>query len=42
MLSKTEGVIKNEQSRDLGNIGHTRHRTRTNITGNNNKEKLKR
>ena len=30
MLEKTEGVIKNEQSRDtdnIDNIGHTRHRT---------------
>ena len=24
------GVIKNEQSRDTGNIGYTRHRTKTN------------
>jgi hypothetical protein len=24
-LEKTEGVIKNEQSRDTGSIGHTRH-----------------
>ena len=30
MLEKTEGVIKNVQSRDTDNIGHTRHRgTRT-------------
>jgi hypothetical protein len=27
MLEKTEGAIKNEQSRDTDNIGHTRHRT---------------
>ena len=27
MLEKTEGVIKNVQSRDTNNIGHTRHRT---------------
>ena len=29
-LEKTEGVIKNEQSRDTGNIGYTRHMTKTN------------
>jgi hypothetical protein len=27
---KTEGVIKNEESRDTDNIGYTRHRTKTN------------
>jgi len=27
MLEKPEGAIKNRQSRDTGNIGHTRHRT---------------
>ena len=27
MSEKTEGIIKNEQSRDIGNIWHTRHRT---------------
>ena len=27
MLEKTEGAIKNGQSRETGNIGHTRHRT---------------
>jgi hypothetical protein len=26
MLEKTEGTIKNGQSRDTGNVGHTRHR----------------
>jgi hypothetical protein len=26
-LEKTEGAIKNVQSRDTDNIGHTRHRT---------------
>jgi hypothetical protein len=26
MLEKTEGAIKNEESRDTDNIGHTRHR----------------
>ena len=29
-LEKTEGTIKNLQSRDTGNIGYTRHRTKTN------------
>jgi len=29
---KTEGPIRNGQSRDTGNIGHTRHRTKTNKT----------
>jgi hypothetical protein len=28
-LEKTEGAIKNEQSRVTGNIGYTRHRTKT-------------
>jgi hypothetical protein len=27
-LEKTKGAIKNGQSRDSGNIGHTRHRTK--------------
>jgi hypothetical protein len=27
MLEKTEGAIKNEESRDTDSIGHTRHRT---------------
>ena len=27
-------AIKNEQSKDIGNIGHTRHRTKTNKTKN--------
>ena len=31
-LEKTEGAIKNGQSRDTGNIGYTRHRTKTNKT----------
>jgi hypothetical protein len=34
MLEKTAGAIKNGQSRDNGNIGHTRHRTNTNKTQN--------
>jgi hypothetical protein len=29
-IEKTEGVIKNEQSRDTGNIEYTRHMTKTN------------
>ena len=28
-LKKSEGAIKNEQSRETGNIGHTTHRTKT-------------
>jgi hypothetical protein len=28
----TEGAIKNGQSRDTGNIGHTRHKMKTNKT----------
>ena len=28
-LEKTKGAIKNGQSRDTGNIGHTRHKTMT-------------
>ena len=31
-LKKSEGAIKNEQSRETGNIGHTRHMTKTNNT----------
>jgi hypothetical protein len=27
MLEKTEREIKNGQSRETGNVGHTRHRT---------------
>jgi hypothetical protein len=30
-----QGAIKNEHSRDTGNIGHTRHRTKTNKTRGN-------
>ena len=29
-----QGATKNGQSRDTGNIGHTRHRTKTNKTKN--------
>ena len=32
MLEKTEGAIKDTKSRDTGNIGYTRHRTKTNKT----------
>ena len=28
-VRKTEGAIKNEQSREIGNIWYTRHKTRT-------------
>jgi len=27
-LQKTEGAIKNRQSRETGNIGYTRHKTK--------------
>jgi len=40
-LEKTEGAIKNEQSRDTGNIGHTRHRTKANKTKKNTNKKAK-
>jgi hypothetical protein len=32
MLMKIEGAIKNGQSRETGNNGHTGHRTKTNKT----------
>jgi hypothetical protein len=32
MLEKTEGVIKNGQSRETGNIGHIGHKAKTNTT----------
>jgi len=32
MLEKTEVAIKNWQSRETGNIGYTRHKTKTNKT----------
>ena len=35
-LEKIECVIKNGQFRDFGNIGHTRHRTKTNTTKTEN------
>ena len=31
MLEKTEGPIKNGQSRDVGNAGHTRHKIKIKI-----------
>jgi hypothetical protein len=34
-LEKTKGAIKNGQSRETGNIGYTRHRTKTNKTRGN-------
>ena len=33
-LENTEGGNKNEQFRETGNIGYTRHRTKTNKTKN--------
>jgi len=38
-LDKTEWVIKNGQHRDTGNIGNTRHKTKTNKTKKHNTEK---
>jgi len=35
-FEKTEGEINNGQSRDTGNIGHIRHRTKTNKTQKHN------
>ena len=40
-IEKTQGQIKNGQSRDTGNIGCTRHRTKTNKTKTQHR-KLKR
>jgi hypothetical protein len=36
MLEKTEGAIKNGQSRETGIIGYKRHKTRTNKTKKHN------
>ena len=36
-----EGLIKNGQSRETGNIGYTRHRTNTNKTEKHNTESCK-
>jgi hypothetical protein len=33
-LEKTKGAIEKGQSRETGNIGYTRHRTKTNKTKN--------
>jgi hypothetical protein len=33
-LEKTEGAIKNGESRETGNSGYTRHKTKTNKTKN--------
>jgi hypothetical protein len=32
MLEKTKEAIKNGQSRNIGNVGHTSNRTKTNET----------
>ena len=36
-LEKTEGQIRNEQSRDTVNIGYTKHQTKTNKNHNTDK-----
>jgi len=36
-----EGPIKNGQSRDTGNVGYTRHRTKTNKKKNKKTQKTK-
>ena len=41
MLGKTEGAIKNAKSRDTGNIGYTRHRTKTNKANNTTQKRKK-
>jgi len=42
-LEKTEGAINNRQSRDTGNIGHTRHGTKqTKYKNTTQHRKLKR
>jgi len=41
MLEKPEMTIKNGQSRDTGNIGHTRNRTKTKKKQKNTTLKLK-
>ena len=40
MIEKTEGVIRNGQSKDTGNIGYTKHRGGK-IKKNNTKTKTK-
>ena len=37
-LEKTKGAIKNGQSRNIGNIGHTGHRTRVRENQRGNQE----
>ena len=37
-LQKTEGTIKNGQSRDTDNIGYTRHGTKVTENGRDNQE----
>jgi hypothetical protein len=39
-LEKTKGATKNGQSRDTGNIGHTRYRTRTKKIQQKNTKKM--
>ena len=39
-LEKTEGAIKNEQSRDTVNTGHTGHSTKTNKKQHRTHKKL--
>ena len=40
-LEKTEGVIKNGQSRETGKIGNTRHKTKTSNEKNTKQNKAK-
>jgi hypothetical protein len=40
-LEKTKGAIKNGQCRDTGNIGHTRHETKTINLKHNTTQKTK-
>ena len=44
MLEKTQGqgIIKNAQSKDTGNIGQTRHRKKTNKTQEEDKQDTRR
>jgi len=42
MLEKTAGTIKNGQSRDSGNIGHTRHKSKIKTKTKTQHRKLKR
>ena len=37
MLEKTEGAIRNGEFRETGNIGHTRHKMKTNKKNNRQK-----